>query len=52
MKTVLRALGTLLAVAVGVRMAAELLAPVIPLLVVVTLLVYVLWIVVGRPGRL
>ena len=45
---VMQALVLLLAVALGARVAAELLAPLVPALVVLVLLGAVLWVVIGR----
>ena len=45
-------MGLLLAVAVGLRLAAALVAPLLPELVVLSGLAAALWIVLGRPGRL
>jgi hypothetical protein len=42
------ALVLLLAMALGARVAAELLAPLVPALVVLVLLMGVLWIVIGK----
>lgn len=51
MKTLRSAMGTLLLVAIGLRVAAALVTPAIPLLVVLFALLSILWLALGRPGR-
>jgi hypothetical protein len=52
MKKVREALVVMLLVAIGLRVAAAVVTPAIPLIVVLVTLVYILWLVIGRPGRL
>ena len=49
MKQLRTSVGTLLLVALGLRVAAAFVTPAIPLLTVTFVLISLLWIVVGRP---
>jgi hypothetical protein len=48
---VFSALALLLLVALGARLAAELLAPLVPALIILVLLCAVYWVIIGRRGR-
>ena len=49
MKAIRSGVGTLLLVAIALRVGAALVTPAIPLLIVLFFLLSMLWIVIGRP---